>query len=55
MAKVRVVLSALNWRPVEQSSISTALLSIKASTSTPTFSSSQTIIGELPPDLDWKR
>lgn len=55
MAKVRIVLDALNWRPVEQNSLSTALLSIKASTSTPTFSSNQTIIGELPPNLDRKQ
>ncbi len=54
MAKVRVVLATLNWRPIEQGSLSTALLAIKPNLSTSTFNSRQTIIGELPADLDAK-
>lgn len=52
MAKVRVVLATLNWRPIEQGSLSAALLAIKSNLSTSTFNSRQTIIGELPADLD---
>jgi len=52
MAKVRVVLATLNWRPIEQRSLSSALLSIKPNLSTSTFNSKQTVIGELPADLD---
>lgn len=52
MAKVRIVLTALKWRPIAQGSLSSALLSIKPNLSTPTFSSNQTIIGELPADLE---
>lgn len=52
MAKVRVVLATLNWRPIEQGTLSSALLAIKPNLSTATFSSKQTIIGELPADLD---
>ncbi len=52
MAKVRVVLAALNWRPIEQGSLSSALLAVKPHLNTTTFSSKQTIIGELPADLE---
>lgn len=52
MAKVRIVLTALKWRPIAQGSLSSALLAIKPSLSTSTFSSNQTIIGELPADLE---
>lgn len=52
MAKVRVVLAALNWRPIEQGSLSSALLAVKPNLSTSTFNSKQTIIGELPADLE---
>lgn len=52
MAKVKVVLTTLNWRPIEQKSLSSALLSIKPNLSTSTFNSKQTMIGELPADLD---
>lgn len=52
MAKVRVVLATLNWRPIEQGSLSSALLAIKPSLTTATFNSRQTIIGELPADLE---
>ncbi|KAI9130638.1 diguanylate cyclase domain-containing protein [Acaryochloris sp. CCMEE 5410] len=52
MAKVRVVLATINWRPIEQGSLSSALLAIKPSLTTSTFNSRQTIIGELPADLE---
>ena len=52
MAKVKMVLATLNWRPIEQGSLSSALLSIKSDLSTSKFNSGQTIIGELPANLD---
>ncbi len=52
MAKVRIVLATLNWRPIEQGPLSAALLAIKPNLSTATFASRQTIIGELPTDLN---
>lgn len=52
ITKVRMVLTALSWRPLEQGALSSALLAIKPNLSTAGFSSRQTIIGDLPTDLN---